>query len=188
MAQINLLPWREEMRQEKKKEFLIQLVGVCVVALLACFLWVKTVDASIASQRERNQLLTTEINLLQKQVEEIKELKNKKQELEQRMRVIQDLEGKRSIIVHYFDELAKALPDGVYFTSVERKGQTFTLKGVSESNQRISDLMRRLDSSVWFTAPNLKSVVASPADGEQSGRFDLDLQAIETLPTEEVAK
>ncbi len=178
MARINLLPWREELRQEKKKEFLVQLAGFCLIVLLGCFMWVRSMDSAIDSQRYRNNLLQSEINDLKKKVAEIQELKKKKKELERRMKVIQDLEGKRSIIVHYFDELAKAVPDGVYFTTIERKGSMFTIQGVSESNQRIADLMRNLDASDWFSNPNLKSVVADQALGANAGVFEMDLNAV----------
>ncbi|MFT7558198.1 MAG: type IV pilus assembly protein PilN [Flavobacteriales bacterium] len=184
MAQINLLPWREEVRQEKKKEFLIQLVGVAIVSGLLCFAWIKSVDASISSQRERNQMLTSKIGLLKKEVNEIQTLKKKKKELEQRIRVIQDLEGKRSTIVHYFDELVRIMPEGVYFTSLSRKGGGFSVKGISESNQKISELMRRIDENTWFVGAKLKTVVASPGYGPQSARFDLTFKA--TLPPSKV--
>jgi type IV pilus assembly protein PilN len=185
MAQINLLPWREEMRLERKKEFLVQLFGVCLVGVLACFMWVKTVDASIDDQRSRNQRLQSEINILKSKVEEIERLKQQKKDLVSKMRVIQDLEGKRSIIVHYFDGLAKAIPDGVYFTSLNRRGQKFSLVGISENNQRISEFMRELDKNPWFDNPNLKSVVASPANGEQAARFDLEVDALEEIKKED---
>ena len=178
MAQINLLPWREELRQEKKKEFLAQLLLVCIVVVLGCFLWTKVVDSSIESQQYRNRILKNEITELSKKVTEIQELKKQRKELEQRMRVIQDLEGKRSIIVHYFDELTKSMPDGVYVTSVVRSGSTFSIEGVSESNQRISALMRNLDSSEWFSNPNLRSVEAKAELGAQSGVFKMDLNAV----------
>ncbi|WP_370979925.1 PilN domain-containing protein [Agaribacterium sp. ZY112] len=181
MARINLLPWREELRQEKKKEFLTQLVGVCIFVALACFLWVQTVDGAIQGQEARNKMLKDEIAGLEKQVEEIKELKKKKSELEARMRVIQDLEGKRSIIVHHFDELARRIPDGVYFTKLQRSGGKFFVFGVSESNQRISALMRSLDESDYFSSPNLKSVVARPELGAQVGFFEMELEA--SLPS-----
>lgn len=178
MARINLLPWREELRQEKKKEFLVQLGGVAVLVALCSFLWVQSVDASIESQKTRNRMLDVEIQNLKKQVEEIKELKDKKKELESRMRVIQDLEGKRSVIVHYFDEMAIAVPDGIYLTSIRRTGSTFALEGVSESNQRISEFMRQLDKSKWFAHPNLKSVVSNPQLGGQAGEFQMSLSAV----------
>lgn len=180
MAQINLLPWREELRQEKKKEFLTQLALFAFLVAAGCFFWFKSMDASIESQNYRNRMLETEIKNLEQQVAEIKELKERKKELESRMRVIQDLEGKRSIIVHYFDELAKNLPDGVFFTSIERKGQLFSIEGTSESNQRIATLMRNLNASTWFTNPNLKSVEAAEDQGEQAQAFRMDLTA--TLP------
>ncbi len=183
MARINLLPWREELRQEKKKEFLGQLGVFCLLVVVCCYVWVMAMDNAISDQQYRNNLLNSEITQLKKQVAEIQELKKRKKELEQRMRVIQDLEGKRSIIVHYFDELTKNVPDGVYFTSVERRGNNFSLKGVSESNQRIATLMRNLNGSEWFTQPNLRSVVAAPESGESAQVFEMDLVA--DLPEKE---
>lgn len=179
MARINLLPWREELRREKKQEFLTQLAGVCIVAALVCFAWVKSVDNAIADQRSRNGMLDNEIKLLAKKVEEIKQLKKERRELLDRMRVIQDLEGKRSIIVHYFDEFAKAVPDGVYITSFKRSGNTFSIVGVSESNNRISSFMRQLDASEWFSDPDLKSVKAiSGSDEDGQSNFAMDLKAV----------
>lgn len=183
MAQINLLSWREELRSEKKKEFIAQLIIVCVIVGICCFIWIQSVQAAIEYQQQRNQILQSEISLLDKQVAEIKDLKKRRQELISRMKVIQDLEGKRSIIVHYFDELAKAIPDGVFLTSLERSNNTFSLTGISESNQRISTFMRRVDESTWFSNPNLKSVVASPANGEQAGVFVMQFDAV--LPSTE---
>lgn len=177
MATINLLPWREELREEKKKEFLVQLAGICFIVVIGCIGWVKSMDGAIDDQRYRNNMLNNEISQLKKQVAEIQELKKRKKDLEERMRVIQDLEGKRSIIVHYFDELTKSVPDGVYFTSVSRVGSNFSVKGVSESNQRIATLMRNLNGSEWFSSPNLKSVVAAPDAGESAQVFEMDIVA-----------
>jgi type IV pilus assembly protein PilN len=182
MANINLLPWREELRQEKKKEYLTQLGLLAVLIGFVCFLWVRSVDASIEDQKTRNRLLQTEITALNQKVEQIKELKKQKKELEDRMRVIRDLEGRRSVIVHYFDEFAKRIPDGVSFSSLSRSGNTFSIEGVGESNQRIAALMRSLDNSNWFSDPNLKSVVAAPEAGEQAQRFTMTLSA--TVPDE----
>lgn len=180
MAQINLLPWREELRQEKKKAFISQLFFICILAALAGFVWVKFVDSAISSQSQRNSLLKSEIDLLSAQVEEIQELKKRRRELLDRMKVIQDLEGKRSIIVHYFDEFVKAVPDGVYLNSLTRVGEVFSIEGVSESNNRISTFMRQLNESPWFADPNLKSVQAAPKRGEQASVFSMQLRA--TLP------
>lgn len=183
MAQINLLPWREELRQEKKKEFLVQLLGFCMLVALCCFVWVQAMDTSIESQQYRNSVLDKEISLLKKQVAEIKELKKQRKELEARMKVIQDLEGKRSIIVRYFDELTRSIPDGVYLISLKRAGSVISIEGVSESNQRIASLMRNLNQSDWFSNPNLRSVVAEPVAGEQAQKFNMSVMAV--LPTSE---
>ncbi|WP_188150026.1 PilN domain-containing protein [Teredinibacter waterburyi] len=178
MAQINLLPWREEYRLERKKEFLSQLAGVCLLAVGVSFLWIKSVDAQISTQNERNRMLNAEISQLNEQVKEIKTLKKERSELLSRMKVIQALEGTRSIIVHYFDEFTKAIPDGVFITSLSRRGNSFQIEGISESNNRVSTFMRQLDESEWFSDPNLRSVTASPAYGNQASEFKMQLKAV----------
>ncbi len=178
MANINLLPWREEFRQEKKKEFQVQMVGVCVLAGLAAFLWISVVDGWIDNQRQRNQMLQNEIQILEKQVKEIQELKKKREELIARMKVIQDLQGTRPTIVRYFDEMVRAVPDGVFFNKLQRSGNSLSIEGVTESNNRVSSFMRNLDQSEWFSNPNLKSIRANPSFGEQAAEFSLQLQTI----------
>ena len=110
MAKINLLPWREELRREKKKEFLVILGGVVVLSALVAFLWVVTVESAIENQNARNQILETEISSLEKQVTEISELKKKRDDLLARIKIIQDLQGTRSLIVRYFYDLAQTNP------------------------------------------------------------------------------
>ncbi len=177
MAKINLLPWRDEYRQEKKKEFTVIIVGVCVLALFSAYVWIGRVESAIDSQNARNRLLKTEITALEKQVSEIKELKKRKTELLDRMRVIQDLQGTRPVIVRYFDELVRSVPDGIFITSLERKGKIINIDGVTESNNRVSTFMRRLDGSDWFSAPNLNSVKADPKFGEQASEFRLSVSS-----------
>ncbi|TQV72655.1 PilN domain-containing protein [Exilibacterium tricleocarpae] len=173
MAKINLLPWRDEFRQEKKKEFTTVFLGVCVFSALVAYLWINTVENSIESQNNRNTMLEQEIAALEEQVKEIQELKRRKAELIDRMRVIQDLQGTRPVIVRYFDELVRSVPDGVFITLLSRKGNVISIEGVSESNNRVSTLMRNLNSSDWFSAPNLNSVTLAPEFGEQSMQFKL---------------
>ncbi|WNO08195.1 PilN domain-containing protein [Teredinibacter sp. KSP-S5-2] len=178
MAQINLLPWREEFRQEKKNEFIKQLAGVAVLGGLMCYLWVMSMNNSITDQQQRNSILQNEINQLNQQVKEINELKKRRKELLDRMKVIQDLEGKRSIIVHYFDEFVKAVPDGIYITSLKKTDNMLFIEGVSESNTRVSAFMRRLNDSSWFSDPNLNSVVSAPKKGDQAGTFVMQLKTV----------
>ncbi|WP_347331489.1 PilN domain-containing protein [Marinimicrobium locisalis] len=176
MARINLLPWREAYREEKKKEFIGVLVFVVVVACLIGYLWVSTVQSSIADQNERNRLLKTEIAALEAAVQEIRELREKREELLARMRVIQDLEGTRPVIVRYFDDMVRAIPDGVYLTRMQRTGEVIQLEGIAESNNRVSSFMRNLDESDWFAAPNLSSVTAAPEQGEQANAFRMSVR------------
>ena len=179
MANINLLPWRDEYRQEKKREFFSVLLLLCFLSLLLGYIWVSFTKASINNQQERNQILEKEIAALNEQVKEIDQLKKRREELETRIRIIQDLQFKRPLVVRYFDEVVRAVPDGLYFDSLERTANTFSVKGITESNNRVSTLMRNLDRSDWFKAPNLKNVIedefelsvesVSPNEQEQEG-------------------
>ncbi|WP_027330373.1 PilN domain-containing protein [Marinimicrobium agarilyticum] len=176
MARINLLPWREAYREEKKKEFIGILIFVIVVAAFIAYLWVSTAQSAIADQNERNRMLKTEIAALEEAVKEIRELREKREELLARMRVIQDLEGTRPVIVRYFDDMVRAIPDGVYLTRMVRTGDVFELEGIAESNNRVSSFMRNLDESDWFAAPNLSSVTAAPEQGEQANAFKMSVR------------
>ncbi len=176
MARINLLPWREAHRQEKKKEFIGILVGVLILAGLVAYLWVSGIQSSISDQQARNRMLQTEISALDAAVAEIRELQAKREELLARMRVIQDLEGTRPVIVRYFDEMVRAVPDGVYMNRIQRQGEVILLEGIAESNNRVSSFMRNLDESDWFAAPNLSSVTAAPEQGEQANAFRMSVR------------
>nr|WP_010132430.1 PilN domain-containing protein [Microbulbifer agarilyticus] len=173
MAKINLLPWRQEFRAQKQKEFQQVAVVVVAAAAVSVFMWMKTVDAQIANQNERNQLLNTEIAALNKQVREIKELKQRRQELIDRMRVIQELQGNRPLAVRYFDEMVRAAPEGLWLTELKRTGRTLQISGMAESNNRVSSFMRSLDQSEWFQSPNLTGVTAKPEYGEQASAFEM---------------
>lgn len=176
MAKINLLPWREAYRKEKKDQFVAVLIGVFVVAALMAYIWISSVESAIENQNSRNRLLETEIAVLEKQVQEIAELKKVRDDLLTRIKVIQDLEGTRPVIVRYFDEMVRAVPDGVHLTEITRKGEVISLTGIAESTNRVSSLMRNLDQSDWFASPNLISVTALPAEGEQANLFNMTVR------------
>ncbi len=176
MAKINLLPWREAYRKEKKDQFVAVLIGVFILSALLAYVWISSVESAIENQNSRNRLLETEIAALEKQVQEIAELKKVRDDLLTRIRVIQDLEGTRPVIVRYFDDLVRAVPDGVHLSSVVRVGDTIRIEGIAESTNRVSSLMRNLDQSDWFTSPNLTSVTAAPAEGEQANSFKMTVR------------
>jgi type IV pilus assembly protein PilN len=183
MAHINLLPWREARREELKRAFLSILGLVVAVGVVLIILGDRVVNAQIANQNARNDYISQNIRELDKQVEEIKDLQRKRNQLIDRMRVIQELQGNRPIIVRVLDQLVRTVPDGVFYTSVSARGSELSIDGVAESNNRVSSLMRRLDASEWLKEPNLDAVRAAPTYGDQANTFDLTVKV--DLPQKE---
>lgn len=173
MANINLLPWREERRQELKKEFLVVLAGAAMLAILVVFVADRVYAGWIDNQNNRNAYVQRNIDELNNQVKEIKELEQKRRELTDRIKVIQDLQGTRPAVVHLFEELVRTLPDGVFYQSLSRADKKVEIAGVAESNNRVSSLMRQLNKSDWFKNPNLTSVLAAPDYGDQASAFKM---------------
>lgn len=176
MAQINLLPWREERRQELKKEFLITLALVFTLGVGLVLLGDRVVNGQIDNQKARNQYLTQNIKELDKIIAEIRDLQKRRNQLLDRMRVIQELQGNRPIIVRVLDQLVRTVPDGVFYSSLNTKNKVITISGVAESNNRVSSLMRRLDGSDWLADPNLDKVKAAPNFGDQATTFNLTVK------------
>ena len=176
MAHINLLPWREWERERRKKEFLGNLAGVLVLGALLVFLGGWVLDNNIGYQQQRNGFLETKIAVLDTRIAEIQSLRKQRQELLERMRVIQELQGNRPVIVKVFDELVRTLSKGVHYRKVEMADHNLKVMGSAESNNRISSLMRNLDESPWFAAPNLRTIKEDPKNsdyGPQASTFDL---------------
>lgn len=173
MARINLLPWREARRERLKQEFFTNLGAAVLVAAGVIGLAYFMVGASVENQQARNNYLQGQIDKLNNEVKEIAELKSAREQLIDRMEIIQGLQGNRPVIVRVFDQFVDTLPDGVYYTRLKRTGDSVELDGTAESNNRVSSLLRRLDGSDWFHSPNLASVVANPAFGEQANDFSL---------------
>ena len=155
MTEINLLPWREENRQEQKKEFVVMLVMACIFAAAIVGLIHFQMQAKIDYQLARNQFLSDEIATVDKQILEIRELQKVRRSLIERMEVIQDLQGSRPSIVHLFTEIVSTVPNGVYLQSLAQTGNNLVIKGEAESNARVSTYMRNLQASAWLKDPNL---------------------------------
>lgn len=158
MAKINLRPWRAELRQERQKEYLTVLGAVLMAALALWWLISGAIGGGIEDQESRNRYLERQGASLDKKIKEIRELRTKREQLLDRMRLIQDLQGNRPVIVRIFDELARVMPEELFFVQVTAKGSSFTLKGRAASNEQISQLMRNFDQSPWFVNPNLLGV------------------------------
>ncbi|MFE8072859.1 PilN domain-containing protein [Marinobacteraceae bacterium S3BR75-40.1] len=179
MARINLRPWREEKRAKLQRDFAGYLIAAVLVAGVLVFGWQWHVNDMIDQQRARNSYLTNATKELDKKIKEIEDLKERREELLARMKVIQDLQGKRPVIVRVFDELVQTLPDGTYYTSVQKKGDRIVIVGRAESNNRISALMRNFERSEWFGEPNLVKVAKAP---NMPGYNEFNLSVIQTAP------
>jgi type IV pilus assembly protein PilN len=158
MPNINLLPWRAELRAKRRNQFFIGLgasVGAAGLAVLASNF---VMEGIIGNQNSRNDLLKTEIAALDKRIAEILDLEAKKERLLARMEIIEQLQRSRPEIVHVFDELVRTLPDGVRLVSIKQSASRLEIKGDAESNTRVSAFMRNIDKSKWLTQPDLQVV------------------------------
>ncbi len=166
MAGLNLLPWREEAREESRKQFMmvaISAVAFGVLTVLSGYSWM---EGNISYQEQRNKRLTTEIKSLEKTIAEIKILDATRKALLDRIEIIDTLQSTRPSIVHLFDEMVKSLPQGLYLTSLEQKGNTIKLVGKSESNARVSSYMERLDDSIWLSSSSLNILSKDKKQGD----------------------
>ena len=160
---INLLPWRERLREERRREFLTIMMGFVIIAGGLVFLLDRYFNGEITMQQARNVFVRAEIPLLDAQVAEINQLRQQKEDIRARMNVITDLQGTRPVIVRIFDEMVRTLLDGIFYEQVQRIEDVIAVEGIAESSARITELMRNLDDSEWFKATDLSefSVVES---------------------------
>jgi len=188
MANINLLPWREELRQERQRQFLSILGLVAVLAVV--FMWAvySFYSAKLDNQRERNQYLQTEIRKLDSKIKEIEALEKERQQLVERMNLIQNLQKSRPQVVHLFDEVVTNVPDGVNLISVERKGDELIFDGVAESTTRISKFMRNVATSKWLTVGPLEKIADDKNSGANRKRFTFKTKVISEGQSDEVKK
>ena len=185
MPRINLLPWREEQRQKRKKDFLAALVGAVLVGGGVTYASKWVVQQRIDNQEARNAILEEEIRQLDAQIEEIRGLENQKERLVARMRIIEELQQSRPLVVHLFDELVDALPEGTNYTRVEQTNERIALTGIASSTTRVASLMRNIEASDWLTRPELGSIEAIDSNLGRSSMFSVAARQVTTLLTEE---
>jgi type IV pilus assembly protein PilN len=173
MPRINLLPWREAERKQRRQEFGVGAVAALLLAGVIAFGVNWQMSAAIDNQMERNQYLKTEIANLDKQIAEILDLEQRKQRLSSRIQVIEQLERSRPEIVHVFDQLVRTLPDGVYLTSIKQSDRKLTLRGIAQSSTRVASYMRNLDQSEWLTNPSL-DILETKGTGDAGSEFILN--------------
>ena len=174
MSKINLLPLREERRKELQQQFITKLGIVAVLAAAAWgavhYYYVQLIDV----ENSRIALVEQNIAIVDKKIEEIKQLEKEKERLLSRMRAIEQLQGNRPLIVRFFDELIESLPDGMTITNISQKGKKISVDGLAQSNARVSSFMRKLEASDWLTKPDLKVIKESNASsGKPVNSFTL---------------
>ncbi|MHC6217253.1 PilN domain-containing protein [Stenotrophomonas acidaminiphila] len=172
MARINLLPWRAERRKQRQREFYTMLGLAAVAGVLMSLLLYFYYDGQVSGQNERNAYLEAEIAKVKEQNKEIDRLDSQKKRLLDRKQVIEELQGKRSQMVHLFDALVRTIPDGVVLTALKQEGETLTLEGRTQSNARVSTYMRNLESSGWMSNPEL-SVIEAKAQEASGSAVDI---------------
>jgi type IV pilus assembly protein PilN len=168
MPRINLLPWREQERKVRRREFMVAAGGAIFAAVIFVLGGKVLYSSWTDAQNEKNALLKKEIVKLDAQIADIQDLENRRQRLLARMEIIEKLQRKRPEIVHLFDEIVKTVPDGVYLTAIKQTGNKLEIHGVAQSSTRVSTFMRNIDSSVWMDNPVLQ-VVESARDSPTGG-------------------
>ncbi len=158
MPSINLLPWRQSLRQRRRKELLIGIGAAFGLAALITVLAHFAVGSMIDAQNRRNDLLKAEIAELDKAIEQIIALEDQKARMISRMEVIDRLQASRPEVVKFFDQVVSTLPEGVYLTSVTQKGKKIEFNGVAQSSTRVSAFMRNIDASESLVSPELKVI------------------------------
>ncbi|WP_218242407.1 PilN domain-containing protein [Comamonas fluminis] len=165
MISINLLPHREAAKKRRKEAFQVNMVLAALGGLLIAGLIYWYFQVMIEGQQEKNNLLRSEIKVLEAQIKEIEGLESEITALRARQKAVEDLQSDRNLPVHMLNELVKQLPDGVYITSIKQDGLLVTMQGTAQSNERISEMLRNLtDGTPWFSKPELQEIVAKTVD------------------------
>lgn len=165
MILINLLPHREAAKKRRKEAFQINMVLAALGGLLIAGLIYWYFQMMIEGQQNKNNLLRSEIKVLETQIKEIEGLEAEITALRARQKAVEDLQSDRNLPVYMLNELVRQLPDGVYISSIKQEGLTVTMQGTAQSNERVSEMLRNLtDGSPWFSKPELQEIVAKTVE------------------------
>lgn len=182
MIRVNLLPHREEARKAKRQQFYTLIGMVAALGAVIVFLVYSVIGGYISSQEEKNNFLKQEIAVLDKQIDQIKRLKEQTQSLLARKQVIESLQRDRGEAVHLLSELVKQVPEGIYLKSLRQDGAKINLAGYAQSSARVSSLMRNLEGSPWMEQPELIEVKAVMAGKRRLNEFALNVAVTRSKP------
>lgn len=193
MILINLLPHREAARKRRREAFFAMLGAFALLGGLVAGVIYGWYAAQISAQQAKNETLQNEIKRLEGQIKDIANLQQEIAALRARQQAVEDLQADRNMPVHLLNELVRQLPDGVYVTSMKQDNQTVELKGVAQSNERVSELLRNLgNNSPWLTKPELVEVIAgsvamSPRDNRRVANFSIKVRVLRASEAQKVA-
>lgn len=173
MIRVNLLPHREIRRRRQQQQFFTMLGVMAFVGAVVWFLVHTSLSARFEDQLARNKYLQGEITKIDKEIEEIKKLKEMTASLLARKKVVETLQINRSEVVHLLDEMARQLPDGIYLKAIKQQGGKVTINGYTQSQARVSTLMRNLEASPHLEAANLIEIKATPQASTRINEFTL---------------
>lgn len=180
MIRVNLLPHRQLKREARQREFGLMALFSAVAAGSIIFMGYTYVSASVDSQIDRNKRLDTAIAKLDKEIADIKDLKDQINAMLERKQVVENLQTDRSQAVIVFDELSRQLPDGIYFKSFEQQGGVITIEGVADTNARVATLVRNFNSSKWMESPILVEIKAVTTNGIKQNMFTVKVSLKKT--------
>jgi type IV pilus assembly protein PilN len=175
MIRINLLPHRELRRKALQRQFFTVGAMVAIIGVGVWFIVHSMLAGKIENQLDRNKFLDGEIVVLDKQIEEIKKLREQTAQLLARKKVVEALQDNRAEAVHLLDELVRQMPDGVYLKSVKQTGQRVLITGYAQSNARVSTLMRNLESSPWLQQASLVEIKSALQNNQRLSEFQLNV-------------
>ncbi|WP_301103276.1 PilN domain-containing protein [Propionivibrio sp.] len=187
MIRINLLPHRAEKRKARRHQFYGLLGTVSILAGLIVFLVYTIISGYITSQEAKNDFIKKEIAVLDKQIDQIRRLKEQTQAMLARKQIIESLQRDRADAVRLLSELVKQMPEGVYIRSVKQDGVRISLNGYAQSNARVSTLMRNIEASPWLEKPQLIEIKAITLDKRRLNEFNMTA-ALKGAPVESGGK
>lgn len=176
MIRINLLPHRELKRAARQRQFVFLAVSISVLALLIVFMVHGFIGSNVSHQNTRNTYLEGEISKLDKQIEEIKKLKEQTQAMLSRKNVVETLQGNRAQSVYLLDQMVRLLPDGVYLKAVKQTGNKVNIQGYAQSNARVATYIRSLEGSPWLEMPELIETKAVTVEKSRLNEFSLNVK------------
>ena len=184
MARINLLPWREELRRQRQRQFMLSTMMTALLGVILVFLIGLVFDQRINHQESRNQMIQSEITKLQARITRINQLEQTRERLLSRKRIIEDLQASRSLTVELLDKLAKTIPVGVTLRTVRQQGMNVSLSGFSQSNARVSAYLQSLDANDLFLRPDLGVVRTARAPVNRVEPYEFNI-AVKLRPAQQ---